>query len=155
MITRIEGKNPHCPLIIIRQDYVDLLKGDKAAAAILSHFEYWDGIIHAHLERARDLNDLEEYTGGYRTQNETYTQYRTIKKIQEACISLFGRDAIANGIKVLEKIGYISSFRNPNPKYKMDNTKYYLLYPDIVSRDLQRLYKERFSAQDTTDVGYK
>ena len=52
-------------------------------------------------------------------------------------LGLFGSRKIRSSLAFLEKKGYVTVHRNPDPRYKFDNTKFFLFKPEVVNASLQ------------------
>jgi hypothetical protein len=148
------------PFIIVRKWQVDLLEGDRTAAALLSFFEFRHNDKLDQKEKALQENDVAEAHGDSRTQDETLYQWHTEKELEDAiliskrdaisaaikklvekeledAILISKRDAISAAIKKLVEKGFLSVHKNPNPKYKFDKTRYFLFYPETVNKAIE------------------
>jgi hypothetical protein len=120
------------PLIIVRRWQLQAAEGHRAAAALLSFFEYWHNIKLDQVYKARQANDVAENHGDGRTQDEQLLQWHNEKELQEGVL-LYGVKSIREGVEVLEKKGFIEVHGNPNPRYKFDKTKHFLFKPEEVN----------------------
>jgi hypothetical protein len=120
------------PLIIIRAWQLRATSGNRAAASLLSFFEYWHNIKIDQSTKNREHNDIAERHGDQATQDISLYQFHSADQL-EAGILIFKKDAIRDGLKILEGLGFISIHKNPNPRYKFDNTKHFLFHPDVVN----------------------
>lgn len=125
-------------IAIEREDYL-AITGDKAAGLLLSFFEYWHNIKLEQSLKAKTQNDVAEKHGDDRSQDESLYQFHTAEDLQHALLGLVGRPAVKKGVKILKDLGFISIHKNPNPKYKFDNTKHFLLHPRQVNLFLEDL----------------
>ena len=114
-------------IVLIRRWHVRFCAGNHCAAAILSYFDYWHSIKLEQREKAIASNNVAEMHGENRTQDESLLQFHTYEEISEKIFSMYGKNKIAESIKLLEKRRAISIYRNPNPKFKFDNTSFFLL----------------------------
>jgi hypothetical protein len=71
-----------------------------------------------------------EIHGDQATQDESLLQFHTREELKAGLLDLYSADSIKKGITLLVAKGAITTHRNPNPRYKYDNTTYFLLHPD-------------------------
>tara|TARA_R110002072_G_scaffold294858_1_gene465340 strand:+ start:409 stop:1245 length:837 start_codon:yes stop_codon:yes gene_type:complete len=121
-------------LVIVREEYVDLCEGDCCSAALLNYFEYWHNIKLDH--QKLKLETKPDFTP---SQNDLL-QWHKIEKLNEAMLGLFGDRKIRASLAFLEKNGYVTVHRNPDPRYKFDNTKFFLFQPEVINAALQESY---------------
>jgi hypothetical protein len=117
---------------MVRKWQIEFCDGNKAAAALLSFFEYWHNIKLEQSRKAGQANDVAEAHGETRAQDESLLQFHTEKELGDGVL-LFGRHAIREGIKILEDKGVITIHGNPNPRYSFDKTRYFLFHPSVVN----------------------
>lgn len=129
-------KTPRQKVAVLRQDYLSISNNNKAAAFLLNLFEYWHNIKLSQSAKAIIENDVAEKHGDERTQNEHLFQFHTSKDLYESFMGLFSEKAIKKGLDILEEKNYISIHKNPNPRYKFDSTKHFLLHPNVVNTAL-------------------
>ncbi|MCK4608854.1 MAG: hypothetical protein KAT71_05200 [Gammaproteobacteria bacterium] len=129
-------------LLVLRRWQVDICDNNKCAAAVLSFLIYFHDVKREMIRKNKQANDLAELHGDERTQDETIYQFHTIEEITERILGLYGRTAINEGIKLLEKKEIISIHRNPNPKYSFDKTRYFLLHPAVCNEWLEEKYNK-------------
>ena len=103
----------------------------KEASALLSLFEYYHNIRVANNEqiisRNKILRDEDQQTV------DLY-QYHTYEQIIERTQGMIkNKTAVSKSIKILTGLGFVSKHKNPNKKYKFDQTTYYLFHPEIVN----------------------
>ena len=127
----------HEKLIIIRQWQLQACNGDDCAAALLNHFAYWHNIKLEQLSQAKSHNNTAERHGDRRTQMETLLQWHRSEDLQNSLL-IYGRKRIHDAIVLLEKLGFISIHKNPNPSYAFDKTKFFLFHPENVNSWLAR-----------------
>lgn len=120
------------PLIIIRQSYVDFCNGNHCAAALISFFEYWHNIKLDMQKKAQFANSVAANHGEEPTQDTSLYQFHTADDLIDGMVGLFGITKIRDAIEQLKELGVISVHRNPNPRYKFDNTRYFLFNPDVL-----------------------
>jgi hypothetical protein len=120
------------PLIIVRTWQLVATNGNKAGAALLSFFEYWHNHRLEAAEKAAKANEVAEMHGEKGTHSTSLLQFHSTTDLEKGLL-LFKSDSIREGIKILEKIGFVSIYRNPNPRYRFDKTKYFLFHPQQVN----------------------
>lgn len=110
--------HPECdPMIIIRKWQLDFCEGNKAAAALLSFFEYWHNIKLGQLRKVKSC-------GLY--------QFHTMDELEQGVL-LYSRDTINAGLKILVDKKAISIHKNPNPRYSFDRTRHFLFCPPVIN----------------------
>ena len=139
-------------LIIIRKWQVDVCGGNHCAAALLSFFEYWHNWKLDMQSKASHANRVAKAHGDEPTQDETLLQFHTTTQLSEGLLGLFGETKIRTSLEFLADQGFISVHKNPNPRYKFDQTKYFLFHPDHVFSIHQ---KQAFDSSKTTDRDVK
>ncbi len=137
-------------LIIVRQSQIDVCEGNTAAAACLSLFEYWHNIKLEMRRKNKKANDVAEIHGDERLQDESLLQFHTQDEIKESLLGLVGMAAIRKALVWLEEVGFVSVHKNPNPKYKFDNTKHFLLHPEKVIEKLNQIKNRSKSSEYST-----
>lgn len=142
----------------IHQDDIDICEGNVTAAALLSFFEWWHNHKLIQQEKARQANDVAEIHGELRSQDESLWQWHTEAEM-EAAIKIAGRKTIATAIKWLETHKFITTGRNPNPRFAFDRTRFFLLHPECVNTALEGLEASRkntlSSRKNTSPCGKK
>ncbi len=126
-------------ILIIRESYIDLCD-DRNAGILLSYFEYWHNIKIGMIAKNKQMNDTAERHGYERNQDETHLQFHTKQEIYEQCMKIVSYSGIVSGRKKLVELGFISEQRNPNPKYKFDNTVFFRLHTDKINNALNAKY---------------
>ena len=121
------------PLLVIRKSQVDFCQGNVCAAALLSFFEYWHNIRLDQAVKSEVENRIAEAHGEPPTQNVSLWQFHTAEELSEGIMGLYSRNKITEGIDLLVKLGAIEVGRNPNERYKFDNTRYFLLNPALIN----------------------
>lgn len=121
------------PLVIIRKSQLTLCKGHKTAAALLSFFSYWHDIKLEQSRKARSQNTIAEKHGYDRSQDESLYQFHTTQQLVDGVLGIGKADSISKGLNILIEAGFITVHRNPNPRYRFDNTKHFLFHPDKVN----------------------
>jgi hypothetical protein len=132
-------------LVIIRKWQDEFCDGNKCAAAVLSHFEYWHNWKLDSDEYNQKSNDIAETHGDTRQLSENVYQFHSMKEISDGILNLYGEKAIAEAIKLLESKKAISTHSNPNPNYFYDKKKYFIFYPDVCNEWIKNHYKSRLS----------
>ena len=120
------------PLIIIRKSYVNFCEGNHCSAALISFFEYWHNIKLDMQSRAEKANAVAVNHGDEPTQDTLLFQFHTADELSDGLVGLFKIGKIRDSIEQLKSLGVLSVHKNPNPRYKFDNTRYFLFNPDAV-----------------------
>lgn len=117
------------PLIIVRKWQIEFCDGDVCAAALMSFFEYWHNHRLEASAKARAANDVAEMHGDARTQDQSLWQFHTEEQLEQG-ILIYKRSSISKSLKLLVSKGVITISRNPNPRYRFDNTRFFLFHPE-------------------------
>ena len=113
------------PLILIRQWQKDFCDGNITQAALLSFFEHWHNLKLELRESAR---------GQKKCTKNILIQHHTDKQLVAGILGIAkSSNTIRPAVKVLESKGVISVLKNPNPKFKYDQTRHYEFHPDVVN----------------------
>ena len=128
--------------IQIHQDDIDLCEGNATAAALLSFFEWWHNHNLVQQHKAHEANDTAEMHGEPRTQHESLWQWHTEAQMENG-IKIASRKAITRALKWLEAQGYVTTGRNPNPRFAFDRTRFFLFHPDRINTALESLCRSR------------
>jgi len=138
------------PLIIIRKSQLAICQGHKAAAALLSFFAYWHDIKLEQSRKAQSQNNIAEKHGYDRSQDESLYQFHTNQQLVEGVLGIGKADSITKGLNILIEAGFVSVHRNPNPRFRFDNTKHFLLHPDKVNEAISALQENPSSIYPKT-----
>lgn len=111
------------PIIVIRRWMVEACKGDACAAALLSFFEYWHNIKIEQIAQEAKNSDGPVTT--------TPIQWHTEQELIDG-IMCWKRDKIRDSIALLESLGYVTTMKNPNPRYAFDRTRFFLFHPEAL-----------------------
>lgn len=114
-------------IVILRKWHVYFCQGNHCAAALLSYFDYWHSIKLEQTKKSKTANDVAEMHGDNRSQDESLFQFHSNDELQAALLGIYGKTKIYESLKYLVKRNAISIHRNPNPRYKFDNTNHFLL----------------------------
>ncbi len=120
-------------IIILKEDFLIICDGNIAAALLLGYLEYWHNIKLEMSKKNKEYNDVAERHGDKRNQDEKLYQFHTAEELYDSLMGLCGKTSINKGINLLVSKKFISIHKNPNPRYKFDNTKHFLLHPDLVN----------------------
>jgi hypothetical protein len=124
-------------LLIIRQWQIEAT-GTTCAAALLSFFEYWHDVKLGMREKARQANAVAVSHGDNGTQDASLYQFHTAEELHSGIMALYNKRSIREAILRLTEMGFISVHRNPNSRYKFDNTRHFLFYPEAVNKWLSQ-----------------
>ena len=123
-------------LIVIKQWQVDYCYGNKCAAALLSFFIYWHDIKMEMSNKNKMANDIAERHGDIGAQDTSTLQFHNTQELEDGILNIYKKSTIKTGLDLLVELGAISIEKNPNDRYKFDNTKYFQLYPETVNEAL-------------------
>lgn len=143
------------PLIIIKQWQLEITcdkvineitkneerKYNHCAAALLSFYKYWHENKLESKSQNNKYNKVKEFHGEEVEDGLGLLQFHTQKELHDGLLHLFGKDKIVSANKLLVQFGFISIHRNPNPRYKFDNTNYFLFHPEIVQDAVDKEYR--------------
>lgn len=124
---------PPTKKIVSYSDWQVDYTGSACAAALLNFFSYWHMHKLNQQTQAGSFNDTQEKHGLGRSQYEGLLQWHTENDLCDAMMGGFGRRAIRSAITTLVDLGAISIHKNPDPRCKHDQTKHFLLHPEIVN----------------------
>ena len=121
------------PIIVLRKWQVSACDGNHCAAALLSFFEYWHNIKLDMQAKAAYANKVAVNHGDEPTQDESLLQFHNADQLSEGVLGLYSEKTIRSAISLLVNKGFISVQKNPNPRYKFDQTKYFLFDAKAVN----------------------
>jgi hypothetical protein len=136
------------PFVIIRHSWVEICEGNHCAALLLNFLVSWHDWKLDHQPKAHWENDVAERHGDRGLQNTTLLQHHTASELKDGTIGMYGEKTILKAISILIDLGFIAKFRNPNPRYKFDQTHHYLVFPKKIQAALDRLSKSAESSQN-------
>lgn len=122
--------------IMLRQTYLDITGGCKVAAALCSYFEFRHNAKLADLPEMNKKNAAQIKAGApplFREWYEPLLIYNTVAELEEAIKGIGKRDKIRSARELLIDLGIIEEYLNPNPRFKHDQTKFYLFNPERVN----------------------
>lgn len=112
---------------------VDACDGNECAAALLAYFAGWHDTKLKQAYKARLENDVAQTHGMQRRRYaESLTQFHTDDEL-EAGILFYKRRSFPAAFQLLARKGFLSIFKNPNPKMTFDRTRHFLFHPDKVN----------------------
>lgn len=124
--------------IIIRDWQLIACEGNQCAAALLSFFEHWHNWKIGLQQKNRQSNDVAEIHGDPRILDESLWQFHNNEDLEKG-ILIFKRSTISKAIEYLEKKGFIKVGSNPNPRYKFDRTRWFLLCPEAINACIAKI----------------
>jgi hypothetical protein len=139
MNTTCVVKVPNDKICILKKSYLDICYGNKGAAYLLNYFIYWHDIKSSLVTKNITSNDVAESHGDNRYNDESLYQFHKSTEIYNDLLGAVGKSAIEEGIKILKSLEFISLHKNPNPRYKFDNTRFFLVHPDKINIELKTL----------------
>jgi hypothetical protein len=136
------------PLILVREWQVIACDNNPCAAMLLSFFEYWHSIKIDQSSKARHLNKVAQAHGDEPTQDTSLLQFHSEAELQRGILGIYKKDKIRSSIKLLVEKRFISVHKNPNDRYKFDQTRYFLLEEDNVRCWLEK-HKESLNLSNS------
>lgn len=130
---------------------VAICDGNECAAALLAFFAGWHDTKVKHREQAKTQNDLSVELGKQRTQSEELLQIHTEDDLERG-VMFFKRRSFPSGLRVLTDKGFVSIHHNPNPKFKFDRRRFFLLHPAVVNRAIREYLLSRKIASSTSET---
>lgn len=121
------------PLIMVRQWQLEACEKNYCAAALLSFFEYWHNWKLDTVEKNQLRSSVAAKHGESFEDSTGLLQFHTEDDLEIGLLGLYKRKTIREGIKLLTDRGFISIHKNPNPRYKFDNTKFFLFHAETVN----------------------
>ena len=134
------------PLVMMRKWQIEACDGDHCAAMLLAFFEYGHNGVLEHRARARRSNNVAEMHGDPRSQDESLFQPYSEEDLIAALLEHYGESTIRKGVRLLEKKGFITIHKNPNPRYAFDKARFFRFHPDIAQEWLDRHYPTKPAA---------
>lgn len=125
--------------IVIRAAYISICKGNVTAAALIAYFENWHNSRLEQREVARHENRVAVRHEDPATQIESLMHYHTMEDLEAALLGIGKRHSIEIARELLVAMGVVTLHKNPNPRYKFDNTTFYLFWPKVVNNLLNEL----------------
>ena len=116
-------------LVIIREWQVRACEGDCCAAALLNFFIYWHDI------KLDKQAKIKYQKPNYEISDNDLLQWHTSEDLRQGLLDLYADRKIRKSIKLLEELGFISIHKNP--KYKRDQTRFFLLNVEEINQWLQ------------------
>jgi hypothetical protein len=113
------------PLVMARAWQIVACDGNGCAALLLNYFEYWHTVKSEKLKNRNSINGLAKNA------NDKLMQYHTVEHLRRALFYMYGKDAISQGIQLLQQLGFVSI--HANPLVKVDRTRHFLFHPHMVN----------------------
>lgn len=113
---------------------------NKVAAALINFFEQWHNHKLKNKPQAQAANEQAVRHGDEPTQDTSLMVWATEGEIKEALLGIASGPTIRKAIELLKELKVITVHRNPNPRYKFDNTNHYLFQVDQVKAWLYNNY---------------
>jgi hypothetical protein len=123
---------PNDSLIIVRNSFVALCNGDACAAALLNHLIYWHNVKLDQQAQSIIANATAERHGQPGINDTSLVQWHTESELKAAMQGIWSEKRIRNGLRLLQSLGFIDIFRNPNSRFAFDKTKHFLVFPDTI-----------------------
>jgi hypothetical protein len=130
---------------------VEFCHGNHCAAYLLSFFACWHDWKLKHDSYYRRCNDISEIHGDDRIHNENAYMFFSTEQLIEGCLGAYGKTAIKEALDLLAGLNVISIHKNPNKRYHFDKTKYFIFYPEICNRWIDKSYLNQLQHIDFED----
>jgi hypothetical protein len=140
----------HEPMVIYRKWQLKACNGDLASAIMLSFFEYWHNTKLDNQPQARKYNQIAKKHGEDGGQLETLIQWHTNEDIEKH--TGLKRHSINKAIAFLVELGFISTCKNPNPRFSFDTTKHFIFNAEIVSRWVEDYIQNTNEALSSAEI---
>jgi hypothetical protein len=127
---------PESYYTLTRQCCIDIAENDLCAAKLINFFVSWHDYKKANQPKVLRENKIVQQHGGTELQDTSLLQHHTTDELIEGLIGEYARRNIANALQILDKKGFVTIHKNPNPKYKGDRTKHFLVHPEIIQKAL-------------------
>ncbi|MDQ3173856.1 MAG: hypothetical protein M3Q91_09135 [Acidobacteriota bacterium] len=111
---------------------IDACDGNECAAALLSFFEYFHNVKLEQALKAKQFNDVSEFHGDTRAQDETLYQFHSEDELERGVV-IYKRRSMYDALKLLDEKGFVTLHHNPYNRYKFDKTRYFLFHPEVVN----------------------
>jgi hypothetical protein len=111
-----------------------ICRGNPCAAMLLGIFSSW------HKYRMRNDVLYQRYTKRNHSElqicsdNKKAYLFFTLEELMAELMGLFQKSDINQALQVLESLGIISIYRNPNERYYFDKTKYFVFHEDVCEQ---------------------
>jgi hypothetical protein len=119
------------PLAILRKSYIDLCRGNRCAAMLLSDFEYWHNYrldrVDQEIARARDNDE-------YKPDLSLWV-YKSAPDLIEDLLGEYGRNSILVAVELLLELGFVIT--RSDPKDSFSRTRFFQFVPDAVNEALR------------------
>lgn len=131
---------PNNRYIQLNQWQVNFCQNNHCAALLLSIFISWHDWKLRNDQCYRSSSDTAEIQGDGRTHNEKAYLFFTTNELIDGCMGLYGKKAIADGLKLLVSLGVISIHINPSSKYRFDKTRHFQFSPEVCNQWIAENY---------------
>ena len=131
------------PFIEIREWQMEFCNNNKVQAALLSFFEYWHNIkLEMSIKNKKSNEIAKRHHDMDNKQDSSLLQFHTEKELENGIMLIGKKSKISKALIQLEKDGVIIITKNPNQRYKFDNTRYFLFQPEIINDWLNTNYQK-------------
>ena len=127
---------PDDRFVVIRRSWVAICQDNHCAAALLNFFVSWHDWKIENQPRVKRENDVALNHGVEPSTHNSLIQHHTIAELKDGLCALYSDKTIQKAIGLLVSLGFIKQSRNPDKRYKFDQTKHYLVMPDLVKSAL-------------------
>ena len=124
-------------MIIIRKWQVEACDNNHCAAAMLSIFEYWHNYKLDSQKVNKRMNEVALNHGEEAVHDESLYQFHNTEDLIDNLLGLYRKDSINRAIDLLVQKKFVSVHRNPNPKYRFDATRHFLLLTENIKEWLK------------------
>jgi hypothetical protein len=127
------------PLVLVRQDLIDVCEGNLFAGIILSILEYWTNIKLA-IHKQVDVENLAREKEGFPTLEKDLWIYKSGTDFMTDSLGLLKEHDVTPAVRLLQALGFIEI--RTNPKYKWDRTHQYRLVVEAVQKSINGLQQK-------------
>ena len=126
--------NPEDDYLIPHQWHFDVVGGNWVAGLLLSYMEKWHLSMLNTAMRKKNRQEIE-------IPDRELEFYRTMGQIEDGILNLATSKPILAGIRLLEKLGFLTRTVRPNSMLAYDRKTYYLLNTAAIQRAYDKLHK--------------
>ena len=136
---------------VTHQCCVEIAENDLCAAKLINFFVSWHDYKLKKQSQIIRENQLAKQQGARDLQDTSLIQHHTTEELTKGLIGEYGKNNIAKALQILNKKGFVTTHPNPNPRYKADRTKHFLVHPEVIQAALDRWEQDTKFAEQQKD----
>jgi len=129
----------------------EIAENDLCAAKLINFFVSWHDYKLSNQSRIICQNQLAKQDGATDLQDTSLLQHHTTEQLIEGLIGEYAKHNINKALQILDRKGFVTIHKNPNPRYKGDRTKHFLVHPETIQAELDRWEQNAKSASKQKD----